>query len=101
MSRQSAAPSSGSNSIPLADQTIGCFTSSLPKRLRYLQSGTPRTLVHPRSSPPLVEPLEFHGVDFSTIPHVDAPIPVPTPMFQTPPAVADCNPINNQLAEAL
>jgi len=54
-----------------------------------------------------VEPLEFHGVDSSTVPHVnddldwvDAPIPVPTPVFQTPP-VADHNPINNQLAEAL
>jgi len=54
-----------------------------------------------------VEPLEFHGVDPTTIPHtdddldwVDAPIPIPTPVFQTPP-VADCNPINNQLAEAL
>ena len=31
---------------------------------------------------------------------VDAPIPVPTPVFQTL-SVADCNPINNQLAEVL
>ena len=98
MSRQSAAPSSGSNSIPLADRTIGRFTSGLPRRSRRLQSGTPRTLV---------EPSEFHRVDPATIPHidddpdwVDAPIPVPIPAFQTPP-VADCNPINNQLAEAL
>ena len=107
MSRQSAAPSSGSNSIPLADQTISCFTSGLPRRSRHLQLGTPRTPVHPRSSPPPVELSEFHGMDPATIPHidddpdwVDAPIPVPTPAFQTPP-VADCNPINNQLAEAL
>jgi len=107
MSRQSAAPSSGSNSIPLADRTIGRFTSGLPRRSRRLQSGTPRTPVHPCSSPPPVEPLEFHGVDPATIPHidddpdwVDAPIPVPTPAFLTPP-VADRNPINNQLAEAL
>jgi len=64
-------------------------------------------LVRPRSSPPLVEPSEFHGVDPVTIPHidddpdwVDTPIPVPTLAFQTPP-VADRNPINNQLAEAL
>ena len=63
-------------------------------------------LVCPCLSPPLVEPSEFHGVDSATIPHidndpnwVDAPIPVLTPVFQTPP-VADCNPINNQLAEA-
>jgi len=47
-----------------------------------------------------VEPSEFHGVDPSTVPQVDAPIPVPTPVFQTPP-VADRNPVNNQLAEAL
>jgi len=54
-----------------------------------------------------VEPSEFHGVDPSTVSHVDddpdwvdAPIPVPTPVFQTPP-VADRNPVNNQLAEAL
>jgi len=54
-----------------------------------------------------VEPLEFHRVDPATIPYidddldwVDAPIPVPTPVFQTPP-VADCNPINNQLVKAL
>ena len=107
MSRQSAAPSSGSNSISLADQTISRFTSGLPRRSRYLQSGTSRTLVRPRLSPPLGEPLEFHGVDPTTIPHIDndpdwvnAPITVPTPVFQTP-SVADHNPINNQLAEAL
>jgi len=54
-----------------------------------------------------VEPLEFHSVDPSTVPHVDddpdwvdAPILVPTPVFQTPP-IADRNSINNQLAEAL
>jgi len=54
-----------------------------------------------------VEPSEFHGVDPATIPHidddpdwVDAPIPGLTSAFQTPP-VADRNPINNQLAEAL
>ena len=62
MSCQTAALSSGSNSIPLADRTIGCFTSGLPRRSRRLQSGTSRTPVHPHSSPPLVEPLEFHGV---------------------------------------
>jgi len=46
-------------------------------------------------------------VDPATIPYiddnpdwVDTPISVPTPVFQTPP-VADRNPINNQLAEAL
>ena len=71
MSRQSAALSSGSNSIPLADQTISRFTSGLPRRSRYLQSGTPRTPVCPRSSPPLVEPLEFYDMDPATIPHVD------------------------------
>jgi len=32
---------------------------------------------------------------------VNAPISVPTPVFQTLPPVADCNPFNNQLAEAL
>ena len=54
-----------------------------------------------------MEPSEFHRADSATIPHIDdnldwvnAPIPVPTPAFQTPP-VADCNPINNQLAETL
>jgi len=107
MSRQSAAPSSGSNSIPFADQTLGRFTSGLPRRSRRLQSGTFRTPVQPRLSPLPVEPSEFHGVDPSTVPHVDddldwvdAPIPVPTPVFQTPP-VADRSPVNNQLAEAL
>ena len=46
-------------------------------------------------------------MDPSTVPHVDddpdwvdAPIPVPTPVFQTLP-IADHNPVNNQLAEAL
>jgi len=55
-----------------------------------------------------VEPLEFHGVDLSTVPHVDndldwvnAPIPVSTPAFQISPPVADRNPVNSQLAEAL
>jgi len=107
MSHQSAAPSSGSNSIPFADQTIGRFTSGLPRRSRRLQSGTPCTPVRPYSSPPPVEPSEFHGVDPATIPYinddpdwVDASIPVLTPAFQTPP-VADHNPINNQLAKAL
>jgi len=54
-----------------------------------------------------MEPSEFHGVDPFTVPHidddpdwVDTPISVPTPMFHTPP-VANCNPVNNQLAEAL
>jgi len=54
-----------------------------------------------------VEPSEFYGVDPATIPHVDnnldwvdTPILVPTSVFQTPP-IADHNPINNQLAEAL
>jgi len=57
---------------------------------------------------PLAELLEFHDVDSVTIPHVDdnpdwvdAPIPVSTPIFQTSSPVTDCNPINNQLAEAL
>ena len=107
MSRQSIAPSSRSNSIPLADQTISCFTSGFLRRSRHLQLGTPRAPVHPRSPPPLVEPSEFHKVDPTTIPHisddldwVDAPIPVPTLVFQTPP-VTNRNPINNQLAEAL
>ena len=107
MSRQTAAPSSGSNSISLADRTIGCFTLGLPRRSKRLQLGTSRTPVCPCSSPPPVEPLEFHGVDPTTISHannnpdwVNASIPVPTPVFQTPP-VADCNLINNQLAEAL
>jgi len=107
MSRQSTAPSSRSNSIPLADRTISHFTSGLPRRSRRLQSGTPRTPVRPRSSPLPVEPSEFHGVDLSTVPHVDndpdwvdAPIPVPTPVFQTL-SVADHDPINNQLAKAL
>ena len=108
MSCQSAAPSSGSNSIPLADRTIGRFTSGLPRRSRRLQSGTPRTPVRPHSSPPPVEPSEFHSVDPSTVPHVDddpdwvdAPIPILTPAFRTSPPVADHNPVNNQLAEAL
>jgi len=88
MSRQSAAPSSRSNSIPLADQTIGRFTLGLPRRSRRLQLGTSHTPVCPRSSPPLVEPSEFHSVDPATIPHVnddpdwvDAPIPVLIPVF--------------------
>ena len=55
-----------------------------------------------------MEPSEFHSVDPATISHVDnnpdwvdAPIPVPTPVFQTSPSIADCNPIDNQLAKAL
>jgi len=108
MSRQSTAPSSGSNSIPLTDQTISRFTSGLPRRSGCLQLGTPHTPVRLHSPPLLGEPSEFHGVDPSTVPHVDndpdwvnTPIPVPTPVFQTSPPVADRNPINNQLAEAL
>jgi len=107
MSCQSATLSSGSNSIPLANQTISRFTSGLPRRSRRFQSGTLHTPVCPYSSPPLVEPSKFYGVDLATIPHVDnnldwvdAPILVPTSVFQTP-SVADHNPINNQLAEAL
>ena len=94
-------------SILLANRTIGCFTLDLLRRSRHLQLGTPHTPVHPCSSLSPVEPLEFHRVDPTTIPHidddpewVDASIPVPTPAFQTPP-VADHNPINNQLAKAL
>jgi len=98
MFHQSAALSSRSNSIPLADWTIGHFTSGLPRRSRCLQLGTSRTPVRLRSSPLPVESLEFHGVDPSTVPYVDAPIPVPTPVFQTSPPVADHNPIKNQLA---
>jgi len=108
MSHYSAALSSGSNSISLADQTISHFTSGLLRRLRHLDSGTPHTLVCPLSSPLLVNPSEFHNVDPITVPHVnddpdwvDAPIPAPTPIFQTPSPVADHNPFNNQLAEAL
>jgi len=55
-----------------------------------------------------VEPLEFHKVDPITIPHVndnlnwvDASILASTSVFQTPSPVADHNPFNNQLAEAL
>jgi len=47
-------------------------------------------------------------MDSTTIPYVNddlnwvnGPIPVSTPVFPTSPPVADCNPINNQLAEAL
>ena len=107
MFRQSATLSSRSNSIPLADQTISRFTSGLPRRSRRFQLGTLHTPVHPYSSLPLVEPSEFYRVDPATISHVDnnldwvdAPILVLTSVFQTPP-VADHNPINNQLAEAL
>jgi len=64
--------------------------------------------VHSGLFPPPVETLEFHNVDPATISHVDndldwvdAPIPAPTPVFQTLPPVANRNPINNQLAEAL
>ena len=108
MSHYSAALSSGSNSISLADQTISCFTFGLPRRLRHLDSGTPHTLVCLLSSPLLVNPSEFYNVDFITVPHVDddpdwvdAPIPAPTPVFQTLSLVADYNLFNNQLAEAL
>jgi len=48
-----------------------------------------------------MEPLEFHSMDPTTIPHVNAPIPVPTPVFQTSSPVTDCNSVNNQLAKAL
>jgi len=108
MSYQSTAPSSGSNFISLANQTIGRFTSGLPRRSRHLHSGIPCTLVRFWLSLPLAEPLKFHNVDPVTIPHVDdnldwvnAPIPVSTPIFQTSSPVTDCNLINNQLAEAL
>ena len=64
--------------------------------------------MHPYSSPPLVEPSEFHGVDPATILYinnnldwVNAPIPAFTPVFWTSPPVAGCNPVNNQLAKAL
>jgi len=50
----------------------------------------------------------IHNVDPVTVPHVDddpdwvdAPIPTLTPVFQTSPPVANHNPFNNQLAEAL
>jgi len=108
MSCQSAAPSSRSNSIPLADQTISCFTSSLPRRLRHLQLGTSHTLVRPLLSSPPVELLEFHDMDSVTVLYIDddpdwinTPIPVPTSVFQTPPPVTNCNLFNNQLAKAL
>jgi len=55
-----------------------------------------------------MEPLELHRMNPTTIPYVDddldwvdTPISAPTPVFQTLPPVADYNPINNQLAEAL
>ena len=112
MSRQSVAPSSGSNSIPLADQTIGCFTSSLLRRSRCLQLETPCTPVYSLLFLPLVDSLEFYDMDPITVPYidnnpdwVDTPIPAPTPaltpVFQTLPPIADYNPFNNQLAEAL
>jgi len=51
-----------------------------PTRLSKQSQSCPLTLP--------VEPLEFHGVDPSTVPHVDddpdwvdALIPVPTPVF--------------------
>ena len=108
MSRQSVALSSESNSIPLADRTIGRFISGLQKRSRCLQLGTPCTVVCPCLSPPPVESSKFYSVDLVTIPHVDddldwvdAPISVLTSVFQTSPLVADHNSVNNQLAEAL
>ena len=88
MSRHSAAPSSRSNSIPLADQTISCFTSDLPRRSRCLHLETPRTLVYPLLSSLPVDPLEFHDADPITVPHinndldwVNASIPTPTSVF--------------------
>ena len=64
--------------------------------------------MHPRLSPPPVEPSEFYDVDSITIPHTDSnlnwvntPVPAPTPVFQTPSPVTDQNPFNNQLAETL
>jgi len=75
MSCQSAAPSFRSNSIPLANQTISCFTSGLPRRSRYLQSGTSHTPVRSCSSPPPVEPLEFHSVNPITIPLSESQTP--------------------------
>ena len=108
MSHQSAALSSRSNSISLADWAIGHFTSSLPRRLRCLYLGTSHILVCPLLSLLLVNPLEFHNVDPVTVSHVDndldwvdAPIPAFTLVFQTPSPVADHNSFNNHLAEAL
>jgi len=108
MSCQSVALSSRSNSIPLADRTISQFTSGLPRRSRHLQSGTSCTPVCPHLFSSLVEPSEFHSVDPATISYVnDDPdwvntsIPVPTPVFQTSPPIADHNSIDNQLAKAL
>ena len=101
MSHHSVALSSGNNSVPLADWTIGYLMSGL-------HSGAPHTLVCPLLSLLLVDLLEFHSVDPMTIPHIDndpdwvnAPIPVPIPVFQTPSPVVDYNPINNQLAKTL
>ena len=71
MSCHSAAPSSRSNSIPLADQTISCFTSDLPRRSKCLHLGTPRTLVCPLLSSLPVDPLEFHDADPVTVPHIN------------------------------
>ena len=55
-----------------------------------------------------MEPSEFYDVDPVTVPHVNnnldwinTPIPVPTSVFQTPPPVANHNPVNNQLTKAL
>jgi len=88
MSCQSAAFSSGSNSIPLANQTIGRSTSGLLRRLRHLYSRVPHTLVCPLLSPLLLDPLEYYDVDPVTTPHIDddpdwvnAPIPVSIPVF--------------------
>ena len=108
MSHQSTALSSRINSISLADQAIGCFTSGLLRRSRCLHSGTSRTLVCPLLSLLLVNSLEFHNVDPVTVSHVDndpdwvdAPIPASTSVFQTPSPIANHNPFNNHLAEAL
>jgi len=80
--------------------SVGTLADANPTRLSKWSQSCPLT--------PPVEPLEFHSVDPSTVPYVDdnldwvdALIPVPTPVFQTPSVVTDHNPINNQLVEAL
>ena len=55
------------------------------------------TPVSPHSSPSLVEPLEFHSVNPTTIPHIDNDLD----WVDTPIPIANHNPVNNQLAEAL
>jgi len=88
MSRYSAALSSRSNSIPLADQTISRFTSNLPRRSRCLHLGIPHTPVCLLLSSFPVDPLKFHDVDPITVPHinddpdwVNVSIPASTPVF--------------------